>query len=134
MPECVWSGGVLGYRPPARDHVLPGIYTRCFSCTRGRLWHGQASLIGMVEGRCESSVWTWFAARPQSWRERIEIMTMGGFSGHKSATSEEVPQAVTVINPFHVVKLDAPISEPTGKGAIPQEMRRLEHLRGNALG
>ena len=30
---------------------------------------------------------------------------MDGFTGYKTATSEELPEAVAVIDPFHVVRL-----------------------------
>ena len=32
---------------------------------------------------------------------------MGGFAGFKIATSEELPQAVAVMGPFHVIHLAA---------------------------
>jgi transposase len=66
---------------------------------------GPARLLDMVEGRSKAVFKTWLAARPQAWRDRVEVVAMDGFSGFKSATTEELPDAVTVMDPFHVVRL-----------------------------
>ena len=41
----------------------------------------------------------------QSWRDRVEIVAMDGFKGFKTAAAEELPDAVAVMDPFHVVRL-----------------------------
>jgi len=35
---------------------------------------------------------TWLASQPNTWRERIEIVAMDGFTGLKSAAAEELPR------------------------------------------
>ena len=66
---------------------------------------GPSRLLDMVEGRSKSVFKTWLAARPQGWRDGVEVVAMDGFTGFKTAASEELPDAVTVIDPFHVVRL-----------------------------
>ena len=66
---------------------------------------GPARLLDMVEGRSKQALKTWLAARPAAWRAGVEVVAMDGFSGFKSATTEELPDAVTVMDPFHVVRL-----------------------------
>ena len=71
---------------------------------------------------------TWLASRPDTWRERIEIVAMDGFTRFKSATTEELPGARAVMDPFHVVHL---------AGDAPDECRRrtgqeLHHRCGRA--
>lgn len=69
---------------------------------------GPARLLDMVEGRSKEAFKTWLAARPDSWREAIkvvEVLAMDGFTGFKTATTEELPDAVAVMDPFHVVRL-----------------------------
>ncbi len=66
---------------------------------------GPSRLLDMVEGRSKSVFKTWLAARVQGWRDRVEVVAMDGFTGFKTAASEELPDAVTVIDPFHVVRL-----------------------------
>ncbi len=66
---------------------------------------GPARLLDMVEGRSKQAFKTWLAERPQAWRDEIEVVAMDGFTGFKTAASEEVPDAVAVMDPFHVVRL-----------------------------
>lgn len=66
---------------------------------------GSARLLDMVEGRSKAVFKTWLAARPQAWRNGIEVVAMDGFTGFKTATAEELPDAVAVMDPFHVVRL-----------------------------
>jgi len=66
---------------------------------------GPARLLDMVEGRSKQAFKTWLAERPQAWRDAVEVVAMDGFTGFKTATTEELPDAVTVMDPFHVVRL-----------------------------
>ncbi len=66
---------------------------------------GPARLLDMVEGRSKQAFKTWLAARPKEWRDGIEVVAMDGFTGFKTATTEELPDATPVLDPFHVVRL-----------------------------
>ena len=66
---------------------------------------GPARLLDMVEGRSKQAFKTWLGERPQAWRDGVEVVAMDGFTGFKTATSEELPDAVAVMDPFHVVRL-----------------------------
>jgi transposase len=55
---------------------------------------------------------TWLAGRPQAWRDRIEVVAMDGFTGFKTATAEELPDAVAVMDPFHVARLAGDALDP----------------------
>ena len=54
---------------------------------------GPCRLLDMVPGRSKQVFKTWLASRPDTWRERIEIVAMDGFTGFKSAAAEELPDA-----------------------------------------
>ena len=89
---------------------------------------GPSRLLDMVPGRSKQVFKTWLASRPDTWRERIEIVAMDGFTGFKSAAAEELPDARAVMDPFHVVHL---------AGDALDECRRrtgqeLHHRRGRA--
>ena len=89
---------------------------------------GPSRLLDMVPGRSKQVFKTWLASRPDTWRERIEIVAMDGFTGFKSAAAEELPGARAVMDPFHVVRL---------AGDALDECRRrtgqeLHHRRGRA--
>ena len=66
---------------------------------------GPARLLDMVEGRSKQAFKTWLAERPDAWRDAVEVVAMDGFTGFKTATTEELPDAVAVMDPFHVVRL-----------------------------
>ena len=66
---------------------------------------GPSRLLDMVPGRSEGVFTTWLSSQSHTWRERIEIVAMDGFTGFKSAAAEELPDARAVMDPFHVVHL-----------------------------
>lgn len=66
---------------------------------------GPARLLDMVQGRSKQAFKGWLAQRPRAWREGVEVVAMDGFSGFKTATTEEMPHARAVLDPFHVVRL-----------------------------
>ena len=66
---------------------------------------GPARLLDMLEGRSKAAFKTWLADRPQAWRDAVEVVAMDGFTGFKTAAAEELPRAVAVMDPFHVIRL-----------------------------
>ena len=52
---------------------------------------GPARLLDMIEGRSKQAFSTWLAARPQAWRDGVDVVAMDGFTGFKTATSQELP-------------------------------------------
>ena len=62
---------------------------------------GPARLLDMVEGRSKHAFKTWLAARPKEWRDQVEVVAMDGFTGFKTATTEELPDATPVMDPFY---------------------------------
>ncbi len=68
---------------------------------------GPSRLLDMVEGRSKQAFKTWLSERPKAWRDKIDVVAMDGFTGLNTATTEELPDAVAVRDPFHVVRLAA---------------------------
>ena len=66
---------------------------------------GPARLLDMVEGRSKKVFKTWLAERPEDWRRGGRVVAMDGFTGFKTAAVEELPDAVAVMDPFHVVRM-----------------------------
>jgi transposase len=73
--------------------------------TPTRCGTGPARLLDMVEGRSKQAFKQWLAQRPRAWRDGVEVVAMDGFTGFKTATTEELPDATAVMDPFHVVRL-----------------------------
>ncbi|MDD7541731.1 MAG: ISL3 family transposase [Mobiluncus porci] len=66
---------------------------------------GPARLLDMIPGHSKKVFKAWLAARPESFRNSVEIVSMDGFTGYKTAVVEELPDAITVMDPFHVIAL-----------------------------
>ena len=66
---------------------------------------GPARLLDLVAGRSAAVFSTWLAERTPAFRAGVEVVAMDGFAGYKNAATTEVPDAVTVMDPFHVVHL-----------------------------
>ncbi len=71
----------------------------------------------MVEGRSKQAFKQWLAARSQAWRDQVEVVAMDGFTGFKTAAAEELPKAVTVMDPFHVVRVPGTRWTSAGAGS-----------------
>jgi transposase len=85
---------------------------------------GPARLLDMVEGRSKQAFKQWLTEREEAWREAVEVVAMDGFTGFKTATTEELPDAVAVMDPFHVVRL--------GGDALDRCRRRVQQaIHGN---
>jgi transposase len=98
---------VLGVDEHAWRHTRRGdrYVTVIIDLTPIRNGTGPSRLLDMVEGRSKSVFSTWLAERDQAWRDNVEVVAMDGFTGFKTATSQELPDAVAVMDPFHVVRL-----------------------------
>ena len=66
---------------------------------------GSARLLDMVEGRSKQVFTGWLQAQTSRFRNGIEVVAMDGFTGFKTAAAEQLPDAVAVMDPFHVVAL-----------------------------
>jgi len=66
---------------------------------------GPARLLDMVPGRSKQTFITWLNAQTSAFRTGVEIVAMDGFTGYKTAAVETLPEATTVMDPFHVVAL-----------------------------
>jgi transposase len=66
---------------------------------------GRARLLDMVSGRSAAALKTWLSAQTAAFRDQVQVVAMDGFSGYKSATTDQLPEATTVMDPYHVVAL-----------------------------
>jgi transposase len=66
---------------------------------------GPARLLDVVAGRTAAALATWLAAQPADVVAAVQVIAMDGFAGYKTAAAQVIPDAVTVMDPFHVVAL-----------------------------
>ena len=64
-----------------------------------------ARLLDVVEGRSGTVLAAWLADRDQAWRAGITTASLDPFRGYATALGSQLPGAVRVLDPFHVVRL-----------------------------
>jgi transposase len=67
--------------------------------------HGGQGLLGQVEGRAAAEVGAWLAARPPKWRDGIRTVAIDMCPAYRAAVREHLPEALLVVDHFHVVRL-----------------------------
>jgi Transposase/Helix-turn-helix domain of transposase family ISL3 len=72
----------------------------------------------LVPGRSGAAYAEWLQARNQAFRDGIEVATLDPFHGYKNALDDQLEDAVTVLDAFHVVKL--------GTAAVDEVRRRIQ--------
>ena len=75
-------------------------------------------LLDVVPGRTGNAYASWILEREQQWRDRISLAALDPFRGYATALSTTLPQAVRVLDAFHVVKL--------GNDVVDQVRRRVQ--------
>jgi transposase len=64
-----------------------------------------ARLLDVVQGRSGTVLGAWLKAQDTSWRQQIRTASLDPFRGYATALAAQLPDAVRVLDPFHVVKL-----------------------------
>lgn len=75
-------------------------------------WHvgfvdlsGGQGLLGQVEGRTTAVVVDWLDQRTQAWRDQVRYVAIDMCTIFKAAVRQAFPQAVLVVDHFHIVQL-----------------------------
>ena len=83
--------------------------------TRGR---GPARLLDVVEGRSASALLSWVDQQDPAWRAGITTAALDPYRGYAIALRTALPDAVRVLDAFHVVRL--------GFAAVDDVRRRIQ--------
>jgi transposase len=97
--------GVDEHRWAPRRRGAEGFVTLIIDLTPTHDQSGPARLLDLVPGRSAAALTSWLAAQPIDFVTGLQVVAMDGFAGDKTAAAEVVPDAVTVMDPFHVVAL-----------------------------
>jgi transposase len=65
----------------------------------------RARLIDIVPGRSRKVLADWLSDQPGEWTANIGVAALDPFRGYSNALSTGLPDAVRVLDPFHVVRL-----------------------------
>ena len=80
--------------------------------------HTRARLLDVVADRSASGLVSWLNAREQGWRSGIVVAALDPYRGYASALRTSLPDAVRVLDAFHVVRL--------GFAAVDDVRRRIQ--------
>ncbi|MFZ0229964.1 MAG: ISL3 family transposase [Mycobacterium sp.] len=97
--------GVDEHRWAPRRVGAAGFVTLIIDLTPTHNHSGPARLLDLVAGRSATALASWLAAQPADFVAGVQVVAMDGFAGYKTAATEVIPDAVTVMDPFHVVAL-----------------------------
>ncbi len=89
--------------------------TGVMDLTRGR---GPARLLDVVEGRSASALLSWVNTQDPAWRAGITTAALDPYRGYARALRAALPDAVRVLDAFHVVRL--------GFAAVDDVRRRIQ--------
>ncbi len=64
-----------------------------------------ARLLDVVDGRSGAVLSDWLAGRETEWKTQIATASLDPYRGYAHALKTQLPQAMRVLDPFHVVKL-----------------------------
>jgi transposase len=64
-----------------------------------------ARLLDVVEGRSGTVLADWLADRTDNWKAAVATASLNPFRGYATALTRQLPDAVWVLDPFHVVRL-----------------------------
>jgi transposase len=97
VDEHIWRPSRIG----DKDRAVTGMV----DLTRDE--HGQlhARLLDLVPGRSGPAYAAWLKAQPEAFTAGIEHAALDPFRGYANALRDELPDAVAVLDAFHVVKL-----------------------------
>ena len=79
--------------------------TSMVDLTRDQEGRVRARLLDVVPGRSGTAYARWLAARPAGFTATVAHATLDPLRGYANAIRDELPDAVAVLDAFHVVKL-----------------------------
>ena len=83
-----------------------GAHPTLFATGVAELTPGRAArLLDVVEGRSGTVLAGWLAERDEDWKAAVATASLDPFRGYATALGTQLPDAVRVLDPFHVVKL-----------------------------
>ena len=96
----------------------PRALTGMVDLTRDQHGRVKARLLDLVPGRSGKAYADWLAARGEAFRQRVQVATLDPFHGYKNAIDDQLADAISVLDAFHVVKL--------GGQAVDEVRRRVQ--------
>lgn len=83
----------------------PKALTGMVDPTRDQAGRTRARLLDLVPGRSGKAYADWLTARGDAFRQRVKVATLDPFNGYKNAIDDQLADAASVLDAFHIVKL-----------------------------
>ena len=87
----------------------PKALTGMVDLTRDQAGRTRARLLDLVPGRSGKAYADWLDARGEPFRPRVQVATLDPFHGYKNAIDDQLDDATSVLDAFHVVKLGSQV-------------------------
>ena len=83
----------------------PKALTGKVDLTRDQAGRTRARLLDLVPGRSGKAYSDWLKERGEAFRRRVQVATLDPFHGYKNAIDDQLEDAASVLDAFHVVKV-----------------------------
>jgi len=103
VDEHVWHH--VSTKPIEDGGRGPKELTGMVDLTRDANGHTRARLLDLVPGRSGETYRGWLEQRGETFKAGVEIATLDPFHGYKNAIDDQLQDARSVLDAFHVVKL-----------------------------
>ena len=103
VDEHVWHH--VSTKPVADGGRGPKELTGMVDLTPDAHGHTRARLLDLAPGRSGETYRAWLAGRGAAFRQRVEVATLDPFHGYKNAIDDQLQDARSVLDAFHVVKV-----------------------------
>ncbi len=87
--------------------------TSMVDLTRDQAGRVRARLLDVVPGRSGTAYARWLAAQPDGFTAAVEHAALDPFRGYANAIRDELPDAVAVLDAFHVTRLGTQVVDET---------------------
>jgi len=115
VDEHVWRPGRFG----------AGREVTCMvDLTRGQNGQVRARLLDLVLGRSGTVYAGWLDTRPEQFRVQIKHAALDPFRGYANALRDSLPDAVQVLDAFHVVKLGTQVVDEVRRRVQQEQLQR----------
>ena len=119
VDEHVWRPSRVG----DADRAVTGMV----DLTRDEHGHLHARLLDVVPGRTGTAYAAWLKAQPEEFTAGITEASLDPFRGYANALRDELPDAVAVLDAFHVVKLGTQGLDETRRRVQQETLDRRGH-------
>jgi len=109
VDEHVWHH--VSTKPVEDGGRDPKELTGMVDLTRDAQGHTRARLLYLVPGRSGAAYKDWLTDRGKAFRTRVQVATLEPFHGYKNAIDDQLEDARSVLDAFHVVKLATKVTD-----------------------